>query len=171
MIRRTTAVLADLAAQLEARAAAVTLVRSLPDAGRSLVAAQDIPQGTVIHTEAPMLATPAASALDSTCSGCLRPVPAAGGGRACRFCSPECEREARGSWLQVHERCDFGALRAACAESGEKFPLLAARLACATVQRQGAGSGETDSSAEPHPLPQDVLRGDPLRVSGGAGVL
>ena len=46
----------------------------------------------------------------------------------------------------MHERCGFGALHAACAESGEKFPLLAARLACATLQRQEEGHQRADTA-------------------------
>lgn len=177
MIRRSAARVVDLAQQLEARSSLLMLLQ-LPDTGRGLIAAQDIPYGTHIHNELPMLATPSASAFDSTCSSCLKPLPIPGHPAAAphnsrnqyTFCSSDCQSDAEETWLHVASSCDFSALRNGCQEAGEKFPLMAAKLACMELQREEErkpleyGNREGRAQAENVDLGL-ALRGDPIRVS------
>lgn len=137
----------SLVEQLRAVADLALLVQ-LPSAGRSLIAAQDIAQGTAIHSELPMLAIPSPNDIQSTCYACLGsipPPPATHVGtnqqsgaepHNAEFCSDDCYQFATNEFLAIEEMCDFLRLRHACAEQNAKFPLLASRLACMTLQRQ-----------------------------------
>jgi SET and MYND domain-containing protein len=176
MIRRSAARIADLAQQLEARSSSVMLV-NLPNSGRSLIAANDIEAGTVIHAdEQPMLCTPSPAALDSTCASCLRPLmplsfPASAivgenkkSHKDHRFCSEACENSALDTWLQIYSICDFASLRKACKEKAEKFPLMVARLACLDLQQQqqqekSINSLENSQSS----IETSMMRGDALK--------
>ena len=180
MIRWSAARVLNLAQQLETRSAAVMLLQ-VPDAGRTLVAAADIPIGTIIHQELPMLCSPAASALHSTCYTCLRPlqshtISAKSSCSEIKFCSSECRHQAETSWLRVESSCDLGTLRTACLDSAEKFPLLIGRLACMVLQQQQQqqqengedltekiqiNNIETDTDDGSFPL---LMRGDPIKV-------
>jgi hypothetical protein len=143
MSGRVAPVVTDLAGMLQARAATMALMQ-LPASGRGIIAAQDIPQGTIVHQESPMLCTPPAAPGNATmCAACLRPVNCRQCGSHIAFCSSECEDVARQDWFDIEESCDFAALREYCAAHGEKFPLLAARLACQVLQRKTRAHGGT----------------------------
>jgi SET domain len=175
MIRRSAAIIANLAQQLEARSSTVMLV-NLPNSGRSLIAANDIEAGSVIHTdETPMLCTPSPAAIDTTCASCLKPLPplssAAGGddkihekkmNNQHRFCSEDCEHSALDTWLQIDSICDFSALRTACKDNAEKFPLMAARLASMALQRENERKVNLTNSKDVVSRNPTLMRGDPL---------
>jgi len=160
-----------LSQQLEACKEWMMLL-AVPGAGRGLVAAKDIPYGTVIHTEIPMVSTPSPHGVESTCYACLQPMPGDKGGSSnaagpnIRFCSDACSSQAQDDWMRTERQCDFSALHDACREHGEKFPLLAARAACMAIERglseaptsTAAGIGPSHSSASPP-------RGDVIKVS------
>ncbi|KAL4857629.1 Histone-lysine N-methyltransferase [Chlorella vulgaris] len=127
----------------------------VPSAGRGLFAATDIEQGMLLIEEAPLLAAPSPHAMDCTCHHCLRPLASSSGSTSgskgtssLRFCSPSCGAAARQAWAVAAERCSFGALQQACRERAEKFPLMAAQLACIQVQRHlGLGSSSSSSNS------------------------
>lgn len=167
-MRRAGGAVPRLINQLEALNGLVALVQ-LPGVGRGLIANRDIPQGAMIHREVPMLAHPSVAAAGAAdCSTCLRPLGAAApeprsatGGT--HFCSDQCAHTAQHEWLRVQQRADFSGLQAASAVSGEKFPLLAARLACTRLQKaedqcSGAAREVPDAGAAL------ALRGDPLQA-------
>ncbi|KAG7670868.1 hypothetical protein Ndes2526A_g01356 [Nannochloris sp. 'desiccata'] len=176
MIRRSAAIVANLAQQLEARSSSVMLV-NLPNSSRSLIAAKDIEAGSVIHRdEQPMLCSPSPAAIDITCASCLRPVPplsvavpgnnkAVGeSNRQHRFCSIDCEQTALDTWLQIDLLCDFSALQTACKDNAEKFPLMAARLACMALQQhQDENEIISKSTENLVSSSKKVMRGDPLK--------
>ncbi|KAL4448227.1 hypothetical protein ABPG75_005446 [Micractinium tetrahymenae] len=154
------------------------LLLQVPGAGRGLFAAADIEQGTVVYEEAPMLWTPhPAPAPPTTCHACLRPLaPSAGceearasgisdstsssdgdhsAGRQgsaprLRFCSPGCRADAEATWAAAAADCDFWPLQQACREAGEKFPLMAAQLACMQVQRWQQQQQQQQDGTEQH---------------------
>lgn len=140
---------ANLEQQLAKRAQNLFLV-CLEKRGRTLIAADEISQGSIIHTELPMVATPPpnwANSLARTCATCLAPFVAKRSqddadyynrqSKDWRFCSPSCYKTASNEWLDVAERCNFSELLQACADGGLKFPLMAARLACMKIQLFG----------------------------------
>ena len=144
----------------------------VPGMGRGLFAAEDIEAGTVVWEERPMLAAPSPHSLHTTCAACLRPLaPAGSGGEApdsagdvlggskgsdaaaassssttLRFCSDGCSTAAGASWVPAAAAADLGPLQEACREAGEKFPLMAAQLACMQAQRQLAAASGCDAS-------------------------
>jgi SET and MYND domain-containing protein len=175
MIRKSVAIVSNLAQQLEARSSSVNIV-NLPNYGRSLIAAKDIEAGSLIHTdEQPMLCTPSPAAYDTACASCLRPVPPisfaasgnnkAGGtnNRQHRFCSIDCEKTALDMWLKIDLLCDFSALQTACKDRAEKFPLMAARLACMTLQQQRPGNEINSKPTKNFVSNKKLIRGDPLK--------
>lgn len=118
----------------------------IPGQVRGLFAARDLEQGALVLHEGPMLAAPSPHALDTTCAQCLAPLPAAGGGgQAMRFCSPGCSSEARHGWARIAAAANFAALQQACRESGTKFALMAAQLACLTIQHEWGGPQAADA--------------------------
>eukprot|EP00887_Chlorella_sp_A99_P004171 scaffold23.g4171.t1 len=153
---------ASLEQQLVAAEGTIHLVQ-IPGAGRGLVAARPLAQGEVVHTEAPLLCSPSPHTLDAACYNCLRPLPLAPSGArpgaaGRRFCCEACRAQATAEFWAAEEACDLSELHEACRQSGEKFPLLAERLACMRVQRQwpelaGGVSGEGAPAAE-RPLQQ-----------------
>jgi len=60
------------------------------------------------------------------------------------FCGDACARAAETSYHRVERRADFFELRAHCARAAERFPLVAARLACAALQAWEAGGREQE---------------------------
>jgi hypothetical protein len=177
MIRRSASRIADLAQQLEARSSWLMLV-SLPNSGRSLIAAKDIEAGSVIHAdERPMLCTPSPAAIDATCASCLRPLPPLSfaasttekvtqlNNQQHRFCSDDCQHDASDTWLQIDSLCDFSALQTACKDNAEKFPLMAARLACIDLQRQQQDQGKenNETSSTKDKTSKKFMQGNPLK--------
>jgi len=176
MVRKSAAMFANLVRLLEARSSSVMIV-NLPNYGRSLIASNNIEAGSVIHTdENPMLCAPSPAAIDTTCASCLRPlVPLisfavsgnnkAGGknNRQHRFCSIDCEQIALVNWLQIDSLCDFSALQTACEDKAEKFPLMAARLACMALQQQHEGNEKNSKSTNNLVFDGKFMRGDPLK--------
>ena len=134
-------------------------VLAVPGAGRGLFAAQAIEQGTVVLMERPMLSAPSPHALDSTCHGCLQPLPLSTGGidsrsstssastSATPFCSPGCAAEATGRWAEAAAACDLRPLQHACREGGDKFPLMLAQLACLQIQHDRNSVSSTCSTS------------------------
>lgn len=62
-----------------------------------------------------------------------------------RFCSTDCRAEAEGTWAAAAADCNLAPLQQACRDGGDKFPLMAAQLACMQVQRweqQDGGPGQ-----------------------------
>ncbi|KAF8072856.1 Slc35f1 [Scenedesmus sp. PABB004] len=127
-------VLAELLA-----AAPLLLVRKFPGQGRGLAAATDVPSGAELLRERPLVAAPAAANRRRVCYHCLAVLPPGGAGaihkRAAAFCGPACLAEARSQYYELEGACvDLGAFDAACEAAGERFPLLAARLALTAAQ-------------------------------------
>jgi hypothetical protein len=138
---------ASLEQQLAKRAKNLFLV-CLEKRGRTLIAADEIFQGSIIHTELPMVATPPPNAysLARTCATCLTPLGRSQDDAAYynrqlndfwRFCSPSCYKTASNEWLEVAQGCNFSELLQACSDGGLKFPFMAARLACMKIQLFG----------------------------------
>lgn len=115
------------------------------------------------------------------CYHCLRPLhwgshlqlPGAAAGSRHSFCSAQCLAAAAGSYLAVERSGDWTALERHCASHGERFPLMAARLACmrASVELRRMGGGAAESLARaagalapPTPQPADGSSGT---ASGG----
>ena len=99
-----------------------------------------------------MLAAPSPHALDTTCHQCLAPLAprlpgAAAAAAQLPMCSPGCAAEAQRTWAEAAGACDFGPLQQACAESGSKFPLMLARLACLHIQAELRGGRGADAAA------------------------
>jgi hypothetical protein len=81
------------------------------------------------------------------------------------FCSDACALAAEASYRRVERRVDFSPLREHCSAQRERFPLVAARLACAVLQAwesggreralaraRGGGRGGGDQEATPQQL-------------------
>ena len=97
--------------------------------GRGLYAKVDIPQGSVVHREIPIVSTAPVSKKGLWCSVCLDPshIVCGGGGDG-------------GMWRGLEESCDWSTLYEYCGGTAgssnskqlpqQKFPLLVARLAC-----------------------------------------
>lgn len=127
-----------------------------------------------MHEEVPMLWTPHPAALATTCHACLRPLapgggpyPAAdphgtgsGGGATgglsagndsaafgLHYCLAGCRANAEAMWAAAAADCDLRPLQQACREGGDKFPLMAAQLACMQVQRWQQPDQEADQEA------------------------
>ena len=128
--------LGTLGNMLRERAGIFTVIK-LPDSGRSLVSTRNIPRGTVIHDEFPMLLTPpprnrgAGEEGSVFCWHCLsgnsQPLDL--------FCSDSCRTIAEKEWLRVHKMFDFDPFETFCYERREKYPLMAARLLCTLLQQ------------------------------------
>ncbi len=122
------------------RRASSSLALGVTDhAGRGLVARQPVQQGAVILSEVPLAAAPAPQHRGKVCYDCLRVSALAQpsldvGGQA--YCSAECADRAGGSYAAVEGPggANFAGLVAYCTAHHERFPLLAARLACGIVQ-------------------------------------
>ena len=123
--------------QLEASQATLQLVH-VPGQGRGLFAAQAIGQGATVHREAPMACTGPPGEAMARCRACLQPFLAGAapvGGGVCADCAAG--GEAASAWWRLFSRCDWGPLETLCAATGEKFPMLAARLACQSLADEG----------------------------------
>ncbi|KAL6771041.1 hypothetical protein ACKKBF_B33685 [Auxenochlorella protothecoides x Auxenochlorella symbiontica] len=144
--------------QLE-HAATVLQLLQVPGQGRGLFATQAIPQNTLVHREAPMLCTPPPCLHQhAACAGCLAPGSPSPTPWICQACQ---EAGLQGEpWWRLHTRCDWGPLQALCSGSGDKFPLLMARLACMRLRPRGPERGE-EPGAGPLRSPPPA-RGDPL---------
>ena len=110
-------------------------VLKLPEIGRGLISATDIPQGTVIHKELPIVSC---SALGTNgCRVCLTP----GGSGNLPDCCHHGEMMMKGGygpgarWRMVEHGCAWDPLFEYCDTHGERFPLLVAQLACMRVAR------------------------------------
>lgn len=103
----------------------------VPGAGRGLAASQCLPQGTIIHTEQPMLCFPAMVHIGKVCHHCLKPlqqpshVSAQG-----TFCSSACKQTAASAYHTVESALDLEPLQKYCRHFEERFPLLVTRAAC-----------------------------------------
>lgn len=138
-----------------------------------------------------MLWTPHPSSLATTCHSCLRPLPPNSGSKLpqplsssdssrettsgfspvssgdaprLHFCSPGCRAEAEATWAAVAADADLRPLQQACREGGDKFPLMAAQLACMQVQRweqqdQQKGQQRTAKGGD---RSQQHMGGDPI---------
>ena len=124
----------------------------LPEVGRALIAVSDIPYGSVIHRETPLVSSPSVvarrhgtSSLDqgSTCYGCLQQINSSYstrievcGSREYIFCSDSCHAEAAAKWFEMEKRVfsKDQQFESYCLERGIKFPLLAARVAFSKLQ-------------------------------------
>ncbi|KAI8111858.1 hypothetical protein M9435_004356 [Picochlorum sp. BPE23] len=124
----------------------VTLFQNIPGLGRGLFAATDIPQGTVILEEVPLVSTAPVSKKQSWCAGCLRPEFIADekshhGAIYCPSCAGNGE-----SMRAMYAGIDWGPLHSFCVEHGnQKFPLLVSELACMKV-REDTDGGDFRSS-------------------------
>jgi hypothetical protein len=102
----------------------------VPSLGRGLFALRDLPAGTVVHTEAPLVSTPPASKLSdgSWCSSCCSP------GKVCGH-DDAAKKNGRG----ITDGVDFSRLYAYCREKRLKFPLLLKNLAGWTLESAASG--------------------------------
>lgn len=125
---------------LEENSQLVTLFQDIPGLGRGLFAATDIPQGTVILEEEPLVSTAPVSKKGLWCAGCLRPEFIAQESTLCQSCG-----EDSASWRSLFAGMDWGALHSFCVEHGnQKFPLLVSKLACMKIQEDIYGMGGDD---------------------------
>lgn len=104
-----------------------------PVFGRSIVATAPFLQNQVVLEEWPITSAASPAHRDAVCTQCLQPVNAQQSRNLQiaqqRFCSSEC----RTSEQNALGDTTFEALGDFCSASGEKFPLMAARLAAAHV--------------------------------------
>jgi len=126
-------------------------------AGRGLVAAQALRQGQLVHEERPYLCVPSHAHVAAVCHHCLgtkqqpgQQQHAAEGTASslphdARFCSQECHAAAQASYMRAWAECSMQPLSSYCQQRGERFPLMAARLAA--LQLQAAGSAEPAGSS------------------------
>ena len=113
-------------------------------AGRGLVAKALIRQGTVVLTEEPIVCAPAPQHRGHCCYRCLRVFPDAASPLAQllveangqTYCSATCADGVAQTFAIVEGLggANFAALTNRCKQHKERFPLLAARLACSIVQ-------------------------------------
>ncbi|GBF92090.1 hypothetical protein Rsub_04437 [Raphidocelis subcapitata] len=77
-------------------------------------------------------------------------VPLPGGRGDALFCGPACLSRARASFFEAEcapgASAGLAALDALCSERGERFPLMAARLALAALQRAASSAGDGGGS-------------------------
>ena len=122
-----------------------TQVAVVPGAGRGLVARTPVAEGTLLLTSKPLAAAPLPAHGGAVCAQCLTPLAPPAVGRGARppppppgaevvagraFCGPPCVASARAAWLGVEEGAGgFIELVEACEATGERFPLVASRLA------------------------------------------
>ncbi|KAK9813318.1 hypothetical protein WJX72_012436 [[Myrmecia] bisecta] len=116
------------------------MLMQIPGAGRGLVAKADIAQGMRVHSESPLVCHPVPANVQKVCFHCLHVLPAATTASAFPFCSPACQSEAQQAYLPALQGGHFQDLQDYCERHGERFPLLALRLAASVVQEQLHGS-------------------------------
>lgn len=120
----------------------ISLVR-LPDFGRGLISAVEIPKGTVIHKELPIVSCPPLQQQTtehdgSWCNVCLLP---GGSGKMPACCTQGDMMMNTGygpqaRWRKIERMGAWEPLLQYSAMHGEKFPLLVARLACMRIGRR-----------------------------------
>lgn len=167
---------ATLEQQLAKRVGTLFLV-CLEERGRTLIAARDVSQGSIIHAELPMLSTPPAPGASGAysnqanrmCATCLSPLTSGphdtgniySTSQDWNFCSKVCHNVASNEWLDVAQTCDLSELLQVCSEGGLKFPLLTVRLACMTIQMSCRHNKYTHEIGGDEDASQ-VERGNPL---------
>lgn len=146
----------------------------IPGRGRSLIAVDDIPYGTRLYKESPLVSTPSPHAYDTSCHTCLKPIPAPREKimhkpkDMPRFCSVQCEDHAEQHWFPIARRAEFFPnLIETCRETSSKFPLMVARLACMKLMNESKkisthNSGMRDEQLEDLKRESKVLCGNPL---------
>lgn len=111
-------------------------VIQVPNAGRGLAPVEPIQQGTVIHSEKPMLCFPALKHVAKVCRHCLTPLQSRQASvSALHFCSKSCETAAF-AYSRTEKLLDLSPLSEYCVEYKERFPLLLARAACMHLSKQ-----------------------------------
>lgn len=135
----------------------VLIVLQILSKGRGVVAQKDIPAQYPAHSEAPML-TAATSSFNSCCMTCLHPILNDGG----MYCSPDCEGLAASEWSAIESQADVRQFMDFCSKTNEKFPLLALRLACTTLQRNLQRHTNEYTSDKKIENRKTLSRGDPL---------
>lgn len=114
-------------------------VLNLPELGRGLISSTCIPRGTVIHSELPIV-----SCLPLGKHGCRVCLSPSGSGDVPQCCDDGDIMSKRGygagsPWRRVEDSCTWDPLLEYTASTGEKFPLLVARLACMRMSRSVYG--------------------------------
>eukprot|EP00192_Tetraselmis_astigmatica_P011118 CAMPEP_0117654088 /NCGR_PEP_ID=MMETSP0804-20121206/3553_1 /TAXON_ID=1074897 /ORGANISM="Tetraselmis astigmatica, Strain CCMP880" /LENGTH=356 /DNA_ID=CAMNT_0005460337 /DNA_START=146 /DNA_END=1216 /DNA_ORIENTATION=- len=129
-------------------------VAKVPGAGNGMLAKRDIRYGEELLTAKPMLTYPSAAKLHMVCYLCLKhlgpgPPPVQQSGHS--FCSRQCADTALHSFLAVEASTDMSGLHQHCEHTSERFPLLAARLACQIISQaaEGSNSGGMSSAEAP----------------------
>ena len=129
----------------------------IPGIGRGLFAACDgITKGTVVHREDPIASIGPIftndnvhknimnkQKVDRRCRTCQIPL-APNGSKPTGFCSARCEELAWNSWFKVESKCKREPLEEYCASKMVKFPLLAWKIACQTIQKQQSSTADDD---------------------------
>lgn len=150
---------------LEQLAVAPFAVQKFNDAGRGLVAARDIQYGEVLLTEQPYVCCPSLSNRRKVCYHCLKVLPtpqqqAAGAAempissRSHMFCSSSCLSSAQASYFTLESQLSLEQLERHCQAYGERFPLIAARLALMIAQdgmTAAAQQQQQGSDSQLHP--------------------
>ena len=123
-------------------------------AGRGLVAKALIRQGSIVLTEEPIVCAPAPQHRGRCCYSCLRVFQDAAGPLAQllveangqTYCSATCADGVAQTFAEVEGPggANLAALTDHCKQHKERFPLLAARLACSIVQ----GSYAADAASQ-----------------------
>ncbi|KAK9840825.1 hypothetical protein WJX81_007492 [Elliptochloris bilobata] len=130
---------------------------------------RDIAHGDTVLEERPLLCTYGAYDSEQACYYCVRSLEAGTRVRLCGrwFCSEPCRIAASAEYLPAMSACSFGRAGARCVrpfhelethcdDIGERFPLLAMRLACTALT----------AALQPRPPPNlarpPPWRGDPL---------
>lgn len=142
---KTSSYVPRLTRLLEENSKLVTLFQNIPGLGRGLFAATDIPQGTVILEEVPLVSTAPVSKKQSWCAGCLRPecITDKTSDHTTVYC-PSCTRDGE-SFRAMYAGMDWGPLHSFCVEHGnQKFPLLVSKLACMKVREDIDGMDRGD---------------------------
>lgn len=115
------------------KAVCLTVTKS---SGRGLVARDAVSQHQLLFEEWPIVSAASPAHRHAVCSRCLQPVKperqerhTTAAAAEVRFCGPHCHTADQ----REHGPAVFEALHSFCSTSGEKFPLMAARLAAAYV--------------------------------------
>jgi hypothetical protein len=117
-----------------------------------LIATEPLEYGQRLFHEDPFLCCPSPLHRKTLCHHCLRPLHT-GAAKAQHlhtgeqsFCSEQCQSLACQEYAAIQSKLDLSDLHAYCNLYGEKFPLLAARLACKLLQQSLQQQSSTHSN-------------------------
>lgn len=115
------------------KSSATVCLSTSEKAGRGLVARRQLDAHEALLSEAPIVCAPAPAHLGSVCSSCLQPVRGSNTGPSGSSRDAFCGAACQSSTLEERGPAGFPAVQQHCLATGDKFPLLAARLAAGFV--------------------------------------